>query len=70
MRRRPVAGRAHRYSAVSVRMGSDGVFNEAEIVQNLERDYRADLALLATKFGTMIERVEDIEEVHVTELDG
>lgn len=51
-------------------VGAGGGFNEAEIVEHLEHDYRADLALLATKFGTMIERVEDIEEVHVTELDG
>ena len=51
-------------------VGAGGGFNEAEIVEHLELDYMADLALLATKFGTMIERVEDIEEVHVTELDG
>lgn len=72
LRRRPVAGRARGYPVVSsvVRMGDAGVFNEAEIVEHLEHDYRADLAILATKFGTMIERVEDIEEVHVTELDG
>lgn len=51
-------------------VGASGGFNEAEIVQHLEHDYRADLAVLATKFGTMIERVEDITEVYVSELDG
>lgn len=45
-------------------------FNGAEIVNHLEHDYRADLALLATKFGTMVESVDDIEEVHVAEIDG
>lgn len=45
-------------------------FNKAEIVNHLEHDYRADLALLATKFGTMIEEVDDIDEVHVAEIDG
>lgn len=45
-------------------------FNEAEIVDHLEHDHMADLALLATKFGTMIESVDDIDEVHVSELDG
>lgn len=45
-------------------------FNEAEIVDHLEHDYMKDLALLAIKFGTMIGAIEDIEEVHVSELDG
>lgn len=45
-------------------------FNEAEIVDHLEHGFKADLALLATKFGTMIESVIDIEEVHISELDG
>lgn len=45
-------------------------FNEAEIVDHLEHDYMEDLALLAIKFGTMIGAIEDIEEVHISELDG
>ena len=45
-------------------------FNEAEIVDHLEHDYMEDLGLLAIKFGTMIGAIEDIEEVHVSELDG
>lgn len=45
-------------------------FNGAEIVDHLEHDYMGDLALLATKFGTMIGAIEDIEEVHVSEIDG
>lgn len=49
---------------------SAGNFNEAEVVEHLEHDFRGDLALLASKFGTMIESVEDIEEVHISEIDG
>lgn len=47
-----------------------GDFNPVEIVDHLEHDYKGDLALLAQKFGTMIESVDDIEEVHVSEIDG
>lgn len=45
-------------------------FNGAEIMDHLEHEYMGDLALLAIKFGTMIGAIEDIEEVHVSELDG
>lgn len=45
-------------------------FNEAEIMDHLEHDYMEDLGLLAIKFGTMIGSIEDIEEVHVSEIDG
>lgn len=45
-------------------------FNQGEIAEHLEHDYRADLAKLAQKFGTMIESIDDIEEVHVSEIDG
>lgn len=37
---------------------------------NVPLNGQADLATLATKFGTMIESVDDIEDVHVAELDG
>lgn len=45
-------------------------FNESEIMDHLEHDYMEDLGLLAIKFGTMIGSIEDIEEVHVSEIDG
>ncbi|CAN0318264.1 unnamed protein product, partial [Discosporangium mesarthrocarpum] len=45
-------------------------FDRSHAVGRLEHDMKADLAVLAQKFGTMIESVEDIEEVRISDIDG
>lgn len=53
----------------SLRLATDHV-NSGELKIQLEDAYKGDLVRLALKFGSMIESVDDIEEVHVAELDG
>lgn len=65
----PIRPRATRIPLLSTAMVVEE-FNEAEIVNHLEHGYMADLALLAAKFGTMIESVENIEDLHISEIDG
>lgn len=45
-------------------------FDQGELAHQLEGDFRADLARLALKFGSMVESVDNIESVRVSELDG
>ncbi|CAM9401883.1 unnamed protein product [Choristocarpus tenellus] len=51
------------------RIGMSG-FDKERMVDRLEHDMKADLALLAQKFSTLIVSIDDIEEVHVADIDG
>jgi hypothetical protein len=47
-----------------------GKFDRDQMISHLEKDMRADLAILAKKFGKGIEDLEGIEDLHVTSVDG
>eukprot|EP00611_Tribonema_gayanum_P014124 TRINITY_DN253_c0_g1_i1.p1 TRINITY_DN253_c0_g1~~TRINITY_DN253_c0_g1_i1.p1 ORF type:complete len:302 (-),score=89.97 TRINITY_DN253_c0_g1_i1:690-1490(-) len=45
-------------------------FDESRVIEHLENDMKADLALLSFKFGKFISSIEDIEDIHVGRIDG